>query len=231
LLGAYSLYAAALLVAFLPTLVTRQVLYGSPFRFGIYATLPWHWGAPALWRVLVSSNHGLLSWTPILIPALAGLLLFRRRDPVLGGLLLAAAAAFSYIIASYPYWDGVLSFGNRFFISLTPLFVLGLAAAFAASERIWGSPRAALARVVPATLALVLWNLGFLYQWQTHLVPQRGPVSWQEVLYNQFRVVPEEILGRRNGRTNNAPPPSFTPSQAEQQAGAATPAHGAHTSY
>ena len=40
------------------------------------------------------------------------------------------AAAFYYLIACYPYWHGLSSFGNRFFISLTTIFIFGLALLF-----------------------------------------------------------------------------------------------------
>jgi hypothetical protein len=39
----------------------------------------------------------------------------------------------------------------------------------------------------------VLWNLGLIYQWGTHLVPARGPISFRQVAYNQFMVVPGEM--------------------------------------
>jgi hypothetical protein len=39
----------------------------------------------------------------------------------------------------------------------------------------------------------VLWNLGLIYQWGTHLVPARGPISFREATYNQFYVVPGQL--------------------------------------
>ena len=43
-----------------------------------------------------------------------------------------------------------------------------------------------------ATAALILWNLGLIFQWGTHLIPARGPISWRDAAYNQFAVVPVE---------------------------------------
>jgi hypothetical protein len=37
---------------------------------------------------------------------------------------------------------------------------------------------------------IIAWNLGFIFQWGTHMVPPRGPISWREVAYNQVAVVP-----------------------------------------
>jgi len=43
---------------------------------------------------------------------------------------------------------------------------------------------------------LAAWNLGFIFQWGTQLVPARGPVSWRQVAYNQVKVVPQEAAGQ-----------------------------------
>jgi len=37
---------------------------------------------------------------------------------------------------------------------------------------------------------LVLWNIGFIFQWGTHMVPARGVISWREMTHNQFVEVP-----------------------------------------
>jgi len=39
---------------------------------------------------------------------------------------------------------------------------------------------------------LALWNLGLVFQWGTHLISTRGPISWREAAYNQIAVVPAE---------------------------------------
>ena len=186
---AHVVYCATFLVALLPTLITRDVIFGSPLRTGYMAASTWNWDSPNFWNVLWSSDHGMLSWTPILILALIGIVLFRRADRAFAGYLTAAAVAFYVVISFYPDWDGLSSFGNRFFVSLTPLFVLGLAAFFDGVARVWSQRRAAM--VVPAVTAVfVLWNLGLIFQWGTHLIPARGPISWRAAAYNQVAVVP-----------------------------------------
>jgi hypothetical protein len=37
------LYVVSVLVAFLPTLITREVIFGSPFQSGLYTSQPWNW--------------------------------------------------------------------------------------------------------------------------------------------------------------------------------------------
>jgi hypothetical protein len=96
--------------------------------------------------------------------------------------------------------------GNRFFVSLTPIFIFGLASSFAWAARLWPDLRAASFRLIPITLLFVIWNLGLVYQWQTHLMPRYGQVDWQDIRFNQFRVVPLQAfhdLGERFYFHNN----------------------------
>jgi hypothetical protein len=186
------LFGLAALAAFLPTIITRKIIYGSYWNFGDYGDEPWSWTAPARWKVLFSSDHGLMTWTPILALALLGLCLWLKSNRVMAGYLIAGALAFYYLMACYPLWDGLSSFGSRFFVSLTPIFVIGLAAFFSEWARIWKSG------VMPATAATLtvlftLWNLAFIYQWGTHMIPVRGPISFRDMAYNQVFVVPSRV--------------------------------------
>src|SRR5271170_1622377 len=122
------LFAAVTFAAFLPTFVSKKIIYGSYLNFGY--GVQWFWDSPAWLRVCFSSEHGLFSWTPITFLAVIGLFLFRRRDRVLAAYSICAFAVFVYVIGCYQDWDGLSSFGSRFFVSLTILFVLGLAAFF-----------------------------------------------------------------------------------------------------
>lgn len=194
-----SLFGAALIFAFLPTLITRWIIYGSPLATGYTEVSVWHFTNPLWGKVLFSSDHGLFSWTPILLLASAGLLFVVRRNRELGYAILLASAAFYFLIATYPDWDGISSYGNRFFVSLTPIFVLGLTALLAAYEKAWRHRRGAWSSAIAVMALLVLWNFGLLFQWGMHLIPDRGPISWSEMASNQFRAVPED-LSRSLGR-------------------------------
>ena len=52
--------------------------------------------------------------------------------------------AFYLFISYYPDWAGISSYGNRFFISVTPLFILGLAYLLEQIATLFKRPRAAL---------------------------------------------------------------------------------------
>jgi len=136
----------------------------------------------------------LLVWTPILLFAIAGLILFRWREPRIGAPFLAALVAFYLFIACYPDWAGISSYGNRFFVSLTALFILGLGVFLERFARFFRSRRAALSTVSAVLALFILWNAGLMFQWGTHLVPARGPIFVYEMIHNQFFVVPRQLV-------------------------------------
>jgi len=190
----HGLYGLGTLLGLLPTFVTRQIVFGSPLNMGPYALRMWNWTSPVFAQVLFSKNHGMFVFTPILILAIAGLFYLRSLDRSLGTICLLIALVFYCLISCFPWWYGAIGFGNRFFVSLTPMFIFGLASSFAWATRLWGDARAASFRLIPITLLFVVWNLGLVYQWQTDLMPRRGPVDWQELVYDQFRFVPVQAL-------------------------------------
>ena len=189
----HACFLGVVLAALLPTFMTRWVVYGGPFESGYPPMAAWNWTSPVWLSVLFSANHGLLSWTPVLIPALLGLLWFWRHDRLLGSGLLLSVLTYGYFISSYPDWDGMSSFGNRFFISLTPVFVVGLAATLERFARWWRRPGSDAALAAGALALLSLWNAGFIFQWGTQMIPARGPISWKQMARNQVTVVPARL--------------------------------------
>lgn len=183
-------FSGALVAAFFPTLITKKIIYGSYLKFG-YEHL-WAWTPHALIKVCISADHGLFSWTPILLLSVGGLFFVQRYDRILGAWLIIVFAVFLYVIGCYADWDGISSFGNRFFVSLTPVFILGLAAFFDSFSRSWGEFRASVFASC-MTSVFIMWNLGLIFQWGTHLLPARGPISWRQASYNQVAVVPVRV--------------------------------------
>ena len=189
------LFALVALAAFFPTLLTKKIIYGGFLDFGY--TEHCYWKSPALKAVCFSSDHGLFSWTPILIFAVAGLFFAMRfhHEKQRGEIalyFLAAFAGFLYLMGCYELWDGLSSFGSRFFVSLTPIFVFGLAALLDSCARSWRS------RAMPKVAALlvslfIVWNLEFAFQWGMHMVPSRGPISFRQMAYSQVTDVPVRL--------------------------------------
>jgi hypothetical protein len=193
LLGRHLLFGLVVCIAMLPTFVTRAIVYGGPFESGYYSIRTFDWSSPALFSILFSSDHGLLSWTPLLGFAIFGLFLLAFRLPKIGLPFLGALAPFYLFISVYPDWAGISSYGNRFFVSLTPLFILGLAYLLQRLAEPFAHPRMALAVCSTVLACFVLWNLGMVYQWGTHMIPVRGPISFREAAYNQVFVVPSRL--------------------------------------
>jgi len=183
------LFAIVTILAFLPTLITKKILYGSFFDMGYGEQ--WFLSSPAILKVCFSAEHGLFSWTPIILIAVAGLFFLRRRDSLLGYSCIAVFIVYLYAIGSYQDWAGISSFGSRFFVSLTPIFILGLAASFERLDQTWRERRATIL-AVSVTAVLIIWNLGLVFQWGVHLIPARGAISWRDMAYNQVAVVPVE---------------------------------------
>ena len=198
LLAAHSLFLFVLFVSLLPVFITRYIIYGNAFESGYVPLRDWFWSSPFFISVLFSSNHGLLAWTPILLFSLLGLFLFARRLPPVGAPFLAAFISFYVFISCYPDWAGISSYGNRFFISLTALFILGLAVFLERFSQLFRSRRLAFATASLVLALFVLWNTGLMIQWGSHLIPARGPVSFAEVTRNQFSAVPRQLFADLN---------------------------------
>jgi hypothetical protein len=196
LLARHLLFAIALFVCLLPTFMAHRIIYGSILESGYIPISQWNWTSPYFLSVLLSANHGLISWTPILLFSIIGLLAFWRSVPRVGATFLLAALAFYFFIAAYPDWAGISSYGSRFFVSLTVLFVLGLAVFLDRFTRIFQTRRWALAGASIFLTCFVLWNAGLMFQWGSHLIPARGPISFPQMIRDQFTVVPRQITSQ-----------------------------------
>jgi hypothetical protein len=185
-----AVFVSAFLLSLLPTFITRLIIYGSPFETGYPAIWKWNWNSPAFLQVLFSADHGLLSWTPILSLAIIGLFFLVKKNLLVGTGAILTFLAYYFFIASYPDWDGMSSFGNRFFISLTPIYILGLAALLSSFSKWVGKMSRAMALSGTAIALLALWNIAFIFQWGTHMVPARGAISWPQMAHNQVVGVP-----------------------------------------
>jgi len=196
-------FSATLVAAFAPTLIAKKIIYGGWLNFGYGEH--WYWNSPAFLKVCFSSEHGLFSWTPILALAIVGLLFLRQRDPVIALSLFVTFWIYVYELGCYQDWHGISSYGSRFCVGLTCVFVVGLAGFLDWLGGAMQERRAALF-AWGGTAILVLWNLGLIFQWGMHLIPERGPIEWRSAAYNQVAVVPGEaasaakayLVGRKN---------------------------------
>lgn len=155
--------AAVAGLVMVPQLLAWQRIYGGLLVLPQGAGFM-RWTEPALWQVLFSTRHGLFLWTPAVMPAVLGLALVRRRDADLGWGAVLVVLLSMYINACVSDWWAGEAFGARRFVGDTVFFALGLTAVFAGTRRL-GRP----AVVRAAALALVVYNLLFLLQYQVFM--------------------------------------------------------------
>lgn len=182
--GLFFALGAALVVA--PGLAIKGLLDGSLLATGYQGTI-FFWRDPRLMAVAFSAEHGLFSWTPLLLLAAVGLLVAVRRAPLPGSFILVTSLVFFYAAAAYRGWHGFSSYGNRYFVALTPVFIFGLAAL---ADALCGTHRRRWIGAWCAAAVFVIWNAGFMVQWGLNIVPNRGPVDFSVVARNQVTVVP-----------------------------------------
>ena len=186
-------FCAGVAIGSMPSMIVHRIMFGSILSLGDYQEDAWRWSAPWRWDVLFSSDHGLLSWTPILCLAIMGLFMWGKAKRLVAGSLLASAIAYYYLIASYPAWDGLSSFGSRYFLSVTPIFVFGLTALFSACAAAWNAPRAMAVGARTMVALLIAWNLLFMFQWGTHMIPVRGHISFSAMAGAQVTTAPVRL--------------------------------------
>jgi hypothetical protein len=183
-LGSVVAGAAGFLLACLPQFEAFKALNGH-FRQSLYETRKMTWTSPHGLQVLFDHQHGLFFWTPLAWVACVGLLLLVAapssgqgdgRPAIasdrrwLGLLALIMFAGQAYIAGAVESWTVAGAFGQRRFVSLTPLIVLGLAALFSAIPPARRGVRLAAGSVV---VLCVWWNLGLMAQFGMHTMDRQ----------------------------------------------------------
>lgn len=176
--------AGAAALAFAPQLLVWKRLYGR------FVTLPQgrgflDWSSPHLWDTLFSADHGLFTWTPILLLGLAGLAVMHRAAPAFATGALLVFAATAWVNGAVRDWAASDAFGARRYDVVVPLLAVGLGALLAraapllARHPLW-APAALLA-------GLCLWNLGFIAVFRAGSYPGAAPL--ERVARDQARVL------------------------------------------
>jgi hypothetical protein len=138
------------------------------------------WTSPHFWAVLFSPAHGLFAWTPLALVAVAGLAWLASGRAKAGcadcrwvGVLgLVMVLAQTYVSGSVESWTVAGAFGQRRFVSVTPLLVLGLAALASSARAPRPGPVGRLTRAAVLTVC-VWWNVGLMVQFGAHLMDRQ----------------------------------------------------------
>jgi hypothetical protein len=187
----------AFAVAYLPQAMAYLALNG---RFGPPPQIArkMSWTAPHALDVLLSVEHGFFFWTPLAMLSVAGLVWLAIR-PAAGGtagvgstrwvgvLALLIVAGQIYVNGSIQSWSQAGAFGQRRFVALTVLLVLGLAQVLASVHA------ATLRRALIGVLGLCLWwNLGLMAQFGAGMM-DRQRLQLDRNAYNTFVGVPARL--------------------------------------
>jgi hypothetical protein len=182
---------AGFAAGYLPQLLAYNALNGYPGPAS-HVTRKMFWYAPHGWDVLFSPNHGFFFWTPLALLAIAGLVLLAVRTSgdtrriALVALIMVASQV--YVAGSVASWTVAGAYGQRRFVCLTAVLVMGLAALFGAFAR--NAPKGARYIRVLAALC-VWWNIALMFQFATGLMDRQRMEPGRNA-YHAFVTVPLE---------------------------------------
>lgn len=191
------------IISYIPQLLTYWVLNGG-LRPNKDVSDKMTITSRFFWAVMTDPAHALPYWSPIVLVAIAGLLLLIRHNPRLGLALILGFLLTWYINGAILTWTTKGSFGARRFLNCTPLFVVGLAYAYEALLQL-RVRRWTIVLVPLLTLLAIAWNGGLIIQfvlagdWM-----DRQQLAWPKNLVNQFRMLPRlpsiirQVLTDRN---------------------------------
>jgi hypothetical protein len=192
--------ALTFVLCYAPQLLAYHALNG---RFGPSQLVgrKMSWTSPHRIEVLFSTEHGFFLWTPLALVAIVGIAYAMWRDrewrhgdaDYILTLMLIMTLAQVYISGAVESWTVAGAFGQRRFVGLTAILVVGIA--------IWLE----FARARPARYALgaiatlgIYWNIALMAQFGTGMM-DRQRLELRRNAYNAFVVLPRtapELVSR-----------------------------------
>ncbi len=213
-------FAGAFALTFLPQAAAYLAINGrmGPSRL---VSRKMSWTSPHAIDVLLSTAHGWLFWTPLVVLSMVGwvmMLTWRRPSASVGpdsrplrwlGLcMLTMALSQIYVAGSVESWTVAGAFGQRRFVVLTVLLVVGLAVLYA-----WARTRVTRVALSLVVVIAVWWNLGLMVQFGAGWM-DRQHLDLPKNAYNTFVTVPRRLpeiayryLFERQSFYRNAPEP------------------------
>ena len=201
---------AAFAIGYAPQLLAYQALNGYPFPSRLVVR-KLNWFAPHAGGVVASPEHGLVFWTPLALFAIVGLAagtagrlgwaaqptLTRRRESAstawIALCLLLAFASQVYVAGSVESWTVAGAFGQRRFVGLSAVILVGLAGLWPMAHY-RGDRGAARTRMAVVALLVVgtWWNLGLMAQFGGGLM-DRQRLTLADHAYHTFVTVPRRL--------------------------------------
>jgi hypothetical protein len=180
--------AAAFVSGWLPQLLAYQALNGRPGP-SQYVTRKMSWHSPHALQVLFDANHGFFVWTPLAVVALGGLamLAVTRGTRRIASLLLLMVALQVYVSGAVESWTVAGAFGQRRFVGVTLMLIVGLSGLWQAIVAAGSRPVRVAA--VGVLLLSVWWNLALMALFGTRMM-DRQRVEIRRNAYDAFVTLP-----------------------------------------
>jgi hypothetical protein len=198
----------AFMIGWLPQLLAYQALNGRPGP-SQYVTRKMYWHAPHALQVLFDPNHGFFFWTPLAVAALGGLVMLALQRPAarrtshvtrhtsqlsratidtrrIGAILLLMVGLQVYVSGAVDSWTVAGAFGQRRFVGVTVMLIVGLSALWHALA---GAPRPARVAAVTALLLCAWWNLALMALFGTRMM-DRQRIEVRRNAYDAFVTLP-----------------------------------------
>lgn len=189
-------------LGYLPQLVAYQALNGRP-RPSPLVMRKMYWHSPHAFQVLADTEHGFLFWTPLAVLAIAGLIMLttspdratasdaplRADAPRIGACMLLMVALQIYVSGAVASWTVAGAFGQRRFVGVTIILVVGLAAL-----REWmRTDRWRIATNVAIAIC-VWWNLALTAEFGSSMM-DRQKLELKRNAYDAFVTLPRTAPG------------------------------------
>jgi hypothetical protein len=175
------LYGLAIAVCWIPQVLEWKAIYGKyitiPQGGGIFTFPP-----PHVLQVLLSTQNGWFTWTPLTLLGVAGLVAGAIRATRIYLPWIIVLTLQVLVIGSISFWHGIGSFGARYMLSNTPLIGIGILTIFAISAA-W------IRRSVALICALCcVFTAVFAIQFRLDLVPTETPLTFSELITDKLRL-------------------------------------------
>ena len=151
------------------------------------------WTAPHALQVLFSPEHGFFFWTPLALLAVVGLIMLAVRGPAvtpdvrrIAACALIMVATQVYVSGSVESWTVAGAFGQRRFVALTVLLVLGIATLWKMAAAARPATRYA---VVTCALVAIWWNVAMMALFGANLM-DRQRLELKRNAYDAFVTLP-----------------------------------------
>ena len=178
------------LIGYVPQLLAYNAINGYPGP-AQHVARKMFWYAPHGLQVLFSPHHGFFFWTPLAILAIVGLFMLGGRIALCALIMIASQV---YVAGSVASWTVAGAFGQRRFVCLTPLLVVGIAGLLHARPegRAYLRSSAYSRGITVAVVLCIWWNIALMAQFATGQM-DRQRLEPTRNAYHAFVTLPLEL--------------------------------------